>query len=1377
MRRPWEWLCPLVLLIAPAMAQDVPPPLKDWQDWVLHDVPEHACPVLIGATGASSARQCAWPGRLALDAAKDGAHFALDIHVDGRSWVSLPGDTRHWPQQVTANGKPVVVLDRNQAPALLLERGDYALRGLLPWDSRPASLRVPASIGLVSLTLDGHAVERIERNGEALTLGEAAATQRTADALSLRIYRRLQDGLPSDLQTQLHFKVTGTAREQLLGPVLPKGFVATAIEGGLPARLESDGRLRVQLRAGEWTVTLGARSADVLTQVHLTLPGEPWPQQEIWSYADDPSLRSTRIEGQLTDAGQADVPGPWSDLPAYALDASHGLAIEQVTRGGEGGLGDQLTLHRQLWLDFDGRGFTALDHLTGTLRRSQRLDVAAPWRLQSATLPDFPLLVTDDGQGRSGVELRDTTLNLQAALRLPERDSAPSAGWLAAMESIDATLHLPYGYRLLGAVGADRSPDSWVAQWSLLDLFVVALIALLAGRLLGWPWAIVAVVFLALAQHEYGAPRWTLALALALALLMRALSEGRLRLISRVGATALLALVAVWTLPFAATQMNYALHPQLQGVSIAGGYATPVGFAAEPSAEEAAAAPPADMDEVSSNAAPAEPAAPVAAVPAPPPPPAPPADVARYARKDAVAAKVWQSRKLETVSVTGSMMNIGQLPDDHNTIQAGRGIPHWDVGNNYRLGWSGPVTAEQTTRLVIAPAWLVRVLRVAMLAALVMLLGKLALRLLPPSPGQWRGVRVPGSAAALLVLALLPHGVHAQSVPTEELLGQLRDHLTEAPLCAPTCAAVAQASVQANADQVLVDLETHAATDVAVPLPLGGPDLLLQAVSVDNRDAALTRNEDGVLVKLDRGVHHVALRYAASSNDVATLHFSLRPQRIVFNGTGWKPDGVADGRLLGDSLTLNRVRVADDGSTLNTTAQAFPPFVRITRTIVMGSEWTVRNEVKRVAPREGGFTLELPLLPGEHPLRDDVQVHDGRIAVTFNAGEGAVYWQSRLDRRDAMTLTAPPLGERAEVWVLQSATMWHVDTKGVPASQDAEGLRYQPMPGETLQVNVTQPKAAAGGSLAFDEVLAQSQVGDRTTETLLQLVIRSTRGGEHAITVPEGTELLEATRDAAELSLAIRDDKVSLPLLPGKHRYVLRLREPQGISFATRTPAFDLHAAGANISVRQLLPESRWVLWTWGPGDGPAVLYWSQLIVLLVAAMLLARYAPTPLRFHHWLLLGLGFSAFAWGAYALVVVWLIALGLRSRHALPERFGVRFNLMQCALALLTLVAIVVLISAVPKGLLGLPDMHVSGNESTAWQLNWFADQTDNGLPQGGVLSVSLWVYKIAMLLWALWLANALIGWLRWGFEAWSQGGYWRARKPKLAEPPPVPEATP
>jgi hypothetical protein len=1377
LRRSMGLLGLCLLFAAPLLAQDVPPPLRDWQGWVLHDIPEHDCPFLANQSPAAGSYQCAWPGRLTLDASKDGGSFSLDVHVDAPTWVALPGDERNWPQQVGVNNQPATVLQRDGEPMLWLLPGDYQVHGVLPWTSRPARLRVPAMIGLVTLSVDGAAVARVERNGDQLTLGEAAAAQRAADALSLRVYRRLEDGLPATLQTQLQFNVTGSAREQLLGPVLPAGFVATALSGDLPARLENDGHLRVQLRPGQWTITLAARGIAPLSKIALKLPTAPWPRQEVWSYADDTALRSTRVEGTATDATQAGVPGDWADLPAYALDDASGLAIEQGNRGDEGGQGDQLHLQRQLWLDFDGGGLSVADHLSGELRHHQRLDVVAPWQLQRAAQDDDPLLVTKGADGLGGVELRltDRHLNLDAGLRLPGHGAAiPSSGWQLPLEGIDATLHLPYGYRLLGASGADRSPDSWVAQWSLLDLFVVAVIALLAGRLLCWPWALLAGGYLTLAQHESDAPLWTLAVVLALTLLLRALPEGRLRSTARIGAVAAFALALLWTLPFAAAQMQSALHPQLEGTSQ--GRMVSAGFAA-----------PADKDERYARVM-------QQPMPAAAPEPPPPAPAVEEVSNDAVApsmatqsapmAGAGRPGTLQTVVVTGAKITASMLvsseQDNRALIQAGAGTPHWDEDNNYRLGWSGPLTTEQSTRLVIAPAWLVRLLRVAMVALLATLLAKLLSTLLLPWRGRWpdwRGSGVVG--AALLALALLPAGAHAQSTPSQQLLNQLRDRLTEAPKCAPACAEVAQAQLQANGDVLDVELETHVGAPIALPLPQADDALQLSDVSVDGHaKAALTRNDDQLLVRLDRGVHRVSLHYRIGAADSANLRFVMRPQYIVFTGQGWSLDGVDDGRPLGDSIALHRVRTASDGKDLSPAVQSFPPYVRLTRSLALGIDWVVENQVERIAPEQGGFSTTLPLLPGEHPLGDDALVKDGRISVTFNANSNVAHWTSRLDHAAQLSLQAPALGERAEVWEVHAAPMWHVEAKGVPTSASNDGLRFQPLPGESLQLALSRPVAVAGDSLAFDSVQLDSTAGARASEITLSLHARSTRGGEHAISLPAGSELLDAKRDDESINLAVRDGKLGLPLLPGEHTYTLRLREPNGVAARMLTPTFALHAPVANIDLTLQLPQDRWVLWTWGPTVGPAVLYWSQLIVLLLAAWLLARYAPTPLRFQHWLLLGLGFSAFAWSAYALVVVWLILLGLRARSTPSEQLGTtKFNLLQLGLAALTLVALAVLIAAVPKGLLGLPDMHVAGNDSSAWNLHWFSDQSSDALPRGGVISVSLWVYKIAMLAWALWLANALIGWLRWGFDAWTRGGYWRKRelKPSEVTPPQLPSA--
>ncbi|MBS0486762.1 MAG: hypothetical protein JSS13_05440, partial [Proteobacteria bacterium] len=137
-------------------------------------------------------------------------------------------------------------------------------------------------------------------------------------------------------------------------------------------------------------------------------------------------------------------------------------------------------------------------------------------------------------------------------------------------------------------------------------------------------------------------------------------------------------------------------------------------------------------------------------------------------------------------------------------------------------------------------------------------------------------------------------------------------------------------------------------------------------------------------------------------------------------------------------------------------------------------------------------------------------------------------------------------------------------------------------------------------------------------------------------------------------------------------------------------------------------------------------------------------------------------------ALIVVVVWLFAFDWRGREAQSKNESL-FNLSQLGLALLTLFALASLISAIPQGLLGSPDMHVTGNGSTAQALQWFTDRSANTLPQVTAISVPLWVYKLLMLAWALWLANALIGWLRDAFAAWTRGGYWRnAPKPAVAD---------
>jgi hypothetical protein len=69
------------------------------------------------------------------------------------------------------------------------------------------------------------------------------------------------------------------------------------------------------------------------------------------------------------------------------------------------------------------------------------------------------------------------------------------------------------------------------------------------------------------------------------------------------------------------------------------------------------------------------------------------------------------------------------------------------------------------------------------------------------------------------------------------------------------------------------------------------------------------------------------------------------------------------------------------------------------------------------------------------------------------------------------------------------------------------------------------------------------------------------------------------------------------------------------------------------------------------------------------------------------------------------------------------------------------------------------MQVTGNQSSAFLLNWYQDRSLSTLPTATVISVPLMVYRLLMLAWALWLAVSLLNWLKWSWGCFSRNGLW------------------
>ena len=528
----------LIFLIAlfPAAANSadvyVPEDLKEWQGWVLQGEEYRECPFFFDSAASQRGNfVCAWPGRLELSVGSNGGRFTQQWTVYAEEqWLPLPGDAAYWPHEVTVNGQSVEVIARNDTPRVRLSPGRYRIAGRYEWDERPGVLRVPRRTGLISLTVDGGAVERPEIDRGGVFLGERKRDAQARDAVQADVYRLVADEVPTLLTTMLQIDVSGGVREELFGPILPDGFVPLTLDSQLPARLEADGKLRLQVRPGRWQITLAARAPEVLNEITLPSPETNLPGAEIWSYRSNDRLRVTAAEGlPPVDPSQVQVPDQWQTLPAFRIEPGQSLEISERSRGIVAS-DNELTLDRIMWLDYDDGGFVVADKIQGAMRTGWRLDMSAPYELLSATELGESLLITQGLEpGQTGIEVRQSDVSVESIGRSETRDSMPVTGWEERFARVKTALNLPPGHKLFGAPGADRAPGSWVSQWQLLDFFLVLIITIAAWKLLGRRAGIIALLAMVLSLHEINAPGWLWLNLLAAIALLQVAPAGRLR--------------------------------------------------------------------------------------------------------------------------------------------------------------------------------------------------------------------------------------------------------------------------------------------------------------------------------------------------------------------------------------------------------------------------------------------------------------------------------------------------------------------------------------------------------------------------------------------------------------------------------------------------------------------------------------------------------------------------------------------------------------------------------------------------------------------------------------------------------------------------------
>ncbi|WP_239649961.1 hypothetical protein [Methylocucumis oryzae] len=919
----------------PIKPEHVPEPLKPWLSWVTPERIELTCPFLYSD---NQQQRCMWPSAVDLALTTKRGQFSFRVKVYKDSWITLPGDDQHWPLNVSVNQQTALVIDKDGLPMIKLladkQAVDYLITGEFIWDNLPDNFALPNDIGLIKLHINGHDIATPTLRDGQIWLKESEHAQATPDQqnnVALQVYRKITDDVPLELLTRLVFDVSGDQRELNLAKVLPDGFIPLALNSPLPAKLETDGRLLLQIRPGHWEIDINARSTAELSELTLVQQQTDnnektaiWPQSELWVFDARPDLRVVEIENvSALDASQTTLPDEWKALPAYGIEQGQAMTFKLIRRGDPNPEPNQLSLTRKLWLDFDGGGYTVSDTISGKLTSGWRLNALPETKLGKLALEgDNQLITREPGSNKQGVEVRKGLLNLTADSRINGNiQQIKAVGWEQTFQSVTAELNLPPGWRLLAATGVDNVPESWVSRWTLLDLFLVLIASLATSRIWSIAWGVMALVTLTLIWHEADAPHWLWLHILGATALLKVLpQQGGIRQWLSYYRYAVFLLLVVQALPFIVTQVRTGLYPQLEfGYGDDNVYTpAPASMPATEPPMVGAANDMADKGSMPEDAAQQEEAMQQGVAESDSAVPAKRRQYAeRLAKQAYSAASPIASLKTERID-----------PSAH--VQTGPGLPEWHW-QTIELSWHGSVDAEQPLHLWYSPPLMTKLLNFLRVLCLVILAVHMFIGL---TTYHWRRFWPGGANLAMLVL-LLPlclasNNIYAVDFPDEKLLNELKSRLQEKtpPDCLPSCAQIQQMHVSINETELNLALTVHAYETVYIPLPAEAEQWLPNQVLTNGKsETAMVKMDNSLWLQIPPGAQQIQLRGPAPLLTKFTLPLPLKPKYTTVEARNWDVQGLRDNGIAETQLQFTRSRQVDN-TVPTLTPSTIPSFVK-----------------------------------------------------------------------------------------------------------------------------------------------------------------------------------------------------------------------------------------------------------------------------------------------------------------------------------------------------------------------------------------------------------------------------------------------------------------
>ena len=1351
----------LIFSIASIAQENVSP--NKWDEWIMDRHPNLHCPWQISS---NNKRICNWPGVFKGKMVDGGMQFELSVQLFSREGIFvLPGSKQNWPTNVTINRKPAMVIDAKGKPQVHLYRGTNIIRGEFLWASVPAQLQLPQSLGLVQVSLNNKPFPVSTINHRLiLSMNKKSPQRDNKNSLKVQVFRAIEDNVPVRLTTIIKLFVSGKAREVNIGQVIAEDSESLYLRSILPARLEENGMLRVQVKPGIYEITLGSRFKTNIKTISTNKVSPDWPEEEYISFIANSNIREVKLSGVSSiDTSLFDIPNQWKSYPTYRLKPTEKLIISTLSSSESVAQKNTININREIWLSFDGKDAISKDNMSGQMYQGWRLNADKTMQLGRATVNGNPVLITSDN-GNEGVEIRSANVNLQAVSSIDQVSQLNAVGWQTDVTQLTANIHLPPGWRAFYASGVDGIEGTWIQKWSLWDIFWLMVLIAVANKLLGIKGAALMAVTLIFTFHEILAPNFLWTILLGLIALMR-LPIGKYKVWLSWLSLVPSAMLVIVFISLAISSLRLAIYPALEKDGINSSYQQNALFSQPDLVKESM------VQEIGAN-------------------------------NDAVELR---RKSVSKSSASDNLLNYKKQDlyqvGENDRVQTGPGIPTWSW-NYLTINASGVVTMDQQINLWLSSPLLTAIWRIINVL-LIGLMGSFILRVLfnvglfkiysneteksqSNNSNKQSGVTIStviittGLSLLMTSVLFMPQPAYAviqlpdnAGYPPEYLLKEYENKLISAPLCLPSCASLDNGRLTVTDKQLRLRFSAFADTDLALPLPSAGNTWIPDQINVDGEAAILNRMNNQLMVYLSKGEHIITLQGSVQSAQI-NLNLPVNIHHVHVDAPTWLIDGVHSGVVANNNigLTSKEKRQQEVGNTL--TPSAIKPYAIVYRTINLGKQWTVTTRVEKIAPSNESGAFKIKLLEGEQILSTYPVNKGDFVNVQIGKNQRYISWESSLPIENMMTLHATDSTTYSENWRVIPSSLWNVTFSGLSPTKSVRGVEtlqpnWMPWPGDKLAIYVSRPSGIEGAIFTTEMARLEQQTGKNIQKSKLVLNVLASQAADYEIKLSSGVEVNALRHDGNTLNINGSNSQ-TVQLHPGEQRIEVEFENRTPFSWQNKSADIILPGKVVNINVDYRLMNDRWLIYLNGPSLGASMLYWGVLVVILLGAIVLPLIAKKlkldmPINTLGWVFLGIGFSTVNSYGIVITALFFFIMALRKQHIKSTSMVYwKFNAIQIGLLILTFICVVSLFVSIPLGLLSSPDMQVTGNGSYGHYLHFFQDKiTDHQLPIVTVYSLPIWSYRIAMLMWSLWIATKLITWSKWWFASYSINGVW-VKKP-------------